>query len=185
MFLGRRCPALHSTLGARWAARTQGGGTEVDAGCSLPLSVSPTGAILWGADNTSVQSLIGGWALQAEAHAMTTAPAVLAIQMGRFCSDQERPVGKLQHYIIPDREVFVPVFQNGLDTIRACYHLSSFLTHRGDTPSTGHYRAILHYGGTFYLADDAHAARPCTSDEADSACTESYLFFYCRSSDRD
>ena len=119
MFLGRCCPALHSTLGVRWAARTQGEGTEVDAGCSFPLSISPTGAILWGADNTSVQRLIDGWALQAEAHAMTEAPAVLVIQMGRFCSDQGRPVSKLQHYIIPDREVFVPVFRHGLDTIRA------------------------------------------------------------------
>ena len=59
------------------------------------------------------------------------------------------------------------------------------MTPRGETPSTGHYRAILLHGDTFYLADDAHAAHPCTLNDVDGACTESYLFFYCRAPDRD
>ena len=180
MFLGRCCPELRVKLGARWAARTQGVLRDVDEGWSLPLSICPTGAILWGAECVSVQDLIDGWTSQAEAHALTVASDVIVIQAGRFSSTPDRPVCKLRHFIIPNRDIVVPIFRQGLDTSGERYALSSILIHRGDTPSTGHYQALLLEGTNFFLADDAQVAQPCTPNEVDDTCRDSYLFFYCK-----
>ncbi|CAE7191337.1 unnamed protein product [Symbiodinium microadriaticum] len=67
--------------------RTQGVLRDVDEGWSLPLSICPTGAILWGAECVSVQDLIDGWTSQAEAHALTVASDVIVIQVDDTCRD--------------------------------------------------------------------------------------------------
>ena len=94
--LGTCCPGLVESLGFRWEARSQETGDleTVDAGCSMPLYVSPSSEVQSGRVGTTVQRLIDDWHGQADMHAATSAPRALIVQAGRFSQDQQgNPVG--------------------------------------------------------------------------------------------
>ena len=169
------------TLGFRWEARSQETGVEevVDAGCSVPLYVSPSSEVQCGRAGTTVQRLIEDWHEQADVHAAQAAPRALVVQAGRFSLDQHgNPVRKWRYDLVPDREIRVPRFTADGGVDRVTMRLSSFVVHRGDLPTCGHYQAILHIDEQLWLADDNNSARRCETVECSELGMDAYLLFY-------
>eukprot|EP00439_Symbiodinium_sp_Y106_P076315 s529_g15.t1 len=169
--LGTCCPQMVETLGFRWEARSQETGVEavVDAGCSVPLYVSPSSEVQWGRAGTTVQRLIEDWHEQADIHAAQTAPRALVIQAGRFSLDQHgNPVRKWRYDLVPDREIRVPRFTSDGGVDRVTMRLSSFVVHK----------AILHIDEQLWMADDNNSARRCETAECSEIGMDTYLLFY-------
>ena len=108
----------------------------------------------------ALQSLIDAWKFQAAPHALATDPSKLLLQLNRF-----REVGgvyaKSTTPVVPTDTLSIPVFHDdGLQRGTLRYRLRAAIIHIGDTPQSGHYRAVtFHVGATAYLHDDNKVAQ--------------------------
>ncbi|CAE7307349.1 unnamed protein product [Symbiodinium sp. CCMP2592] len=186
LVMGERCPALLQNIGIAWEARAQTleGFQVLEAGCSMPLGLSPLAALTSGVhDRTSVQCLVDFWSQQEGLQAATFSPGALALQIGRFKTDEQgRRVHKWGFHVVPGRSLRFPVFSGDMVVRGVEYTPCSIVIHLGNTPDTGHYQAILldERSDKFLMADDGQRARPCSEAELNSVYTNSYLFFYKR-----
>ena len=116
-------------------------------------------------------------------HAATSAPRALLVQAGRIGRDAHgRAAGKWNYDIIPEKVVWFSLFDVGLAVTRVKRRLSSLVMRRGDTPSTGHYQAMLYMDGQLMLADNC-VHEPCKTSDLARVSRDAYVFFYSRAWD--
>ena len=60
----------------------------------------------------------------------------------------------------------LPVFENGVQCKWEPYHVVAGLIHYGDSPHSGHYRAILRVQTSWWITDDGTPAVPCEPDDS-------------------
>ena len=97
---------------------------------------------------------------QAAPHALATDPSEPLLQLNRF-----REVGgvyaKSTAPVVPTDTLSISVFpDDGLQRRTLRYRLRAAIIHIGETPQSGHYRAVtFHVGATAHLHDDTKLPR--------------------------
>ena len=95
---------------------------------------------------TTLQALINGWSDAGEGmrRLIFEAPPLLCIQISRFHGRSK--IRKLMHQVmLGNGEVHVPcqVRPGTVESMHCRYRVIALSVHLGDTPSSGHYRAVL------------------------------------------
>ena len=133
---------------------------------------------------TSVQRLIEEWHEQDAMHAALCLPQILTFQAGRFDYSPDSGEARKRRYpLSPDAYVEMPYFVDDRWTAaKAWYQLCAISVHLGDSPTSGHYLAILYDtpSDTCYLADDWRRPEKISAHTSNGYHTDSYLFFYAR-----
>ncbi|CAE6921908.1 usp-46, partial [Symbiodinium sp. CCMP2456] len=182
-FLGKQAE-LRAKLEVHWQARAQSSGSYIgmDGGTSVPLLIQPPETRLQeDMYSVSVQEMVDAWHLQEAMHAALTAPQLLVIQVGRFAFDRSHGrATKRRFAVVPDIELRFPVFADDLHVNHSNYHLCSILVHKGLTPDSGHYQALLCGADTsrFWLADDGEAATPVDDASIMQFYPDVYMLIY-------
>lgn len=185
-FLGCQ-PHTERRLRLVWQARAQqeDGGIGGDGGTSSPLLLQPPERAAMVDDYaTSVQRLIEEWHEQDAMHAALCLPQILTFQVGRFDYSPDSGEARKRRYpLSPDAYVEMPYFVDDRWTVaKAWYQLCAISVHLGDSPTSGHYLAILYDTptDTCYLADDWRRPEKISAHTSNGYHTDSYLFFYAR-----
>ena len=180
-FLVRKNPSLEDRIGIMWASKMEEQGIIRchDGGCSAPLFLQPPERCLQGQGSVMVQHLVDKWHQQARMHAALRCPDNLVLQASRFHFDVHTGVTtKLGYEIIPDREVWFPVFVDGMQVVHVRFRLRAFALHLGSAPDCGHYKAVMLQQEDFYIADDGAVFEPGSERVLAEGCHNSYMFFY-------
>ena len=112
---------------------------------------------------------------------MRQVPESCAVQVGRFVVSPSEEAVKLTIRLQLDGLVNIAVFRDNLcDVFFANYVVRAVLVHHGETPTSGHYKAVLLTAtgalkDAFYT-DDATAARKVKSSEHQSIEHNAYVF---------
>ena len=164
----------------RWESRVQIGDHLVqadDRGTTWPL---PLSAALHPAADTSLQHLIDSWGAQANLHAVSKLPGMLALQIARFTDQGIKCTGK----IVPPWSFALPYFpDNGINVAHALYQVTAIVYHLGDSILQGHYRAILFEEGVpCYHTDDGKKAVRLRPRDLSTVLSNAYLLFATKSS---
>ena len=134
---------------AVWEAREFGRGAHnvIDAGSGMLYLELPS-------SDCDIQELVSAWSFQAQTHALATRSEYVLLQLGRF------PHVRVRFH----QQVRVPVFSVGIDCEWETYFVIAGIVHYGETPLSGHYRAILRVQDDWWLTDDDVVAVPCEFD---------------------
>ena len=164
----------------RWESRVQIGDHLVqadDRGTTWPL---PLTAALHPAADTSLQHLIDSWGAQANLHAVSKLPGMLALQIARFTDQGIKCTGK----IVPSWSFALPYFpDNGISVAHALYQVTAIVYHLGDSILQGHYRAVLFEEGIpCYHTDDGKKAVRLRPRDLSTVLSNAYLLFATKSS---
>eukprot|EP00439_Symbiodinium_sp_Y106_P068814 s52_g11.t1 len=124
---------------AVWEAREFGRGAHnvIDAGSGMLYLELPS-------SDCDIQELVSAWSFQAQTHALATRSEYVLLQLGRF------PHVRVRFH----QQVRVPVFSVGIDCEWETYFVIAGIVHYGETPLSGHYRAILRVQDDWWLTDD-------------------------------
>ncbi|OLP94348.1 hypothetical protein AK812_SmicGene23634 [Symbiodinium microadriaticum] len=127
-----------------WESRVMGRGVHqvMDAGTGMLYLDLPHG-------DCDLQELVSAWSYQAHTHAIVIATDCFIVQLGRFPHR-----GKSMIQVRFAQEVNVPVFTTGIDCEWRPYFVVAGLLHFGDSPNSGHYRAVLREQDDWWLTDD-------------------------------
>ena len=175
---------VHLQVKGSWESRLAGPGLSpsptlqvqmVDHGHVWPLHLSVANA---SEPHISLQKLLIAWRNQAQRHALVIAPAVMAIQVGRFRDDGS----KLRFRIRSSRRVYVPAFSStSMQTTSYAYTVEAVVFHLGDARDSGHYRtAFLRQGVLSRLTDDGELPAPVHEDSVALVETNAYVYFLSR-----
>ena len=139
-----------------WESRVMGRGVHqvMDAGTGMLYLDLPHG-------DCDLQELVSAWSYQAHMHAIVIATDCFIVQLGRFPHR-----GKSMIQVRFAQEVNVPVFTTGIDCEWRPYFVVAGLLHFGDSPNSGHYRAVLREQDDWWLTDDGVPAVPCAVDSS-------------------
>ena len=92
-----------------------------------------------------MQALVDGWTDAGEGmrRLIYEAPPLLCVQISRFHG--RRKIRKLMHQVmLGNGRVHIPCRERpGVDASELCYRVTAISVHLGNTPSSGHYRAVL------------------------------------------
>ena len=149
-------------------------------GCFVPLYLHPpTCALGSGAETTTIQQMLDSWHRQTTVHAALQCPPSFVLQVGRFEFDtQSRYTRKQRYRIALDRVVELPIVGGVGSIMRVKFELCAVAYHLGETPVSGHYKALVLHNDIFYVVDDGVSAQQCCLDDLDVCSSNSYLFFY-------
>ena len=174
---------LMAPLRGEWQTRMQvGSAVQVtDRGTTWPILLPEP---LLTQQECMLQSLIDAWESQAAPHALAAGPSELLLQLNRF-----REVGavytKSSTPVVPTDTLSIPVFHaDGLRRGTLRYQLRAAIIHIGDTPQSGHYRAVtFNAGASAYMHDDNKIAQKLTAKLLKTLHTQVYLCLYSRTED--
>lgn len=189
-FATHALPRLRSTvMRGMWYARAGiPASRDVDRGpLHLPILMPiPT-------DACTIQQCVEAWCHQEDVHALGNASPLLLVQLGRFRHRAHRHVRKYKGVIELDGIINMPVYTNdsSLDVVRMPYRVIAGAFHVGNTPSSGHYRAMLSEAGdamghrnpgvplraleNAYETDDGRIPRKLEHSEQHLVLTNTYL----------
>ncbi|CAE7838992.1 ODA2 [Symbiodinium sp. CCMP2592] len=187
------------TLQGSWSARREDPVIRVldcgDLWSPITLAIPPRA--------TDLQECIQNWHGQSTIHALEGEAPVVMFQLGRFHDTASTVITKNCQSLKLLPQALLPVFSGGLRTRWHAYTLSACIFHIGQSPHSGHYRAVLmgyavpgisdgmtdagtgDAGGTThqYVTDDDCSAIEVTP-ELQTLCEQnSYLLFYVRSAE--
>ncbi|CAE7253479.1 unnamed protein product, partial [Symbiodinium necroappetens] len=130
-----------------WESRVMGRGVHqvMDAGTGMLYLDLPHG-------DGDLQELVSAWSYQAHTHAIVIETGCFIVQLGRFPHR-----GKSMIQVRFAQEVNVPVFTTGIDCEWVPYIVVAGLLHFGDSPNSGHYRAVLREQEDWWITDDGAA----------------------------
>ena len=179
-YLVGQCPGLADKIGVVWASIDEASGEHLDGGCFVPLYLHPpTCALGSGAEATTVQQMLDCWHRQETVHAVLQCPPGFVLQVGRFEFDTQSGYTRKQRYRITlDRMVELPLVGRAGSIMRVKFELCAVAYHLGETPVSGHYKALVLHNDTFYVVDDGVSAQRCSLGDLDECSCNSYLFFY-------
>ena len=190
-------------LRGKWEARTM-------RGMQVHVHQHMTGAPLIaipGGRGLGLQRELELWAYEQDSghiQALADPPVILSIQILRFRVNQSGEVNKLLDSVPLVHRIYVPRFTLGIETDQTAYELHSAVYHLGNTPHSGHYKALGRMGeavapndqngptgnqrgsggadntALYCIDDDAQAARVSFSDVHEIQCNW-YLAFFLRS----
>ena len=151
--------------------------------------------------STTLQALVDGWTDAGEGvrRLIYEAPPLLCVQISRFHG--RRKIRKLMHQVmLGNGRVHIPCRERpGVDASELCYRVTAISVHLGNTPSSGHYRAVLmaqgssecalgtgdfehnpaYYNGALYT-DDGCAAVPVLQGDVHAISCNMYLMWCIR-----
>ena len=190
-------------LRGKWEARTM-------RGMQVHVHQHMTGAPLIaipGGRGLGLQRELELWAYEQDSghiQALADPPVILSIQILRFRVNQPGEVNKLLDSVPLVHRIYVPRFTLGIETDQTAYELHSAVYHLGNTPHSGHYKALGRMGeavvpndqngptgnqrgsggadntALYCIDDDAQAARVSFSDVHEIQ-RNWYLAFFLRS----
>ena len=190
-------------LRGKWEARTM-------RGMQVHVHQHMTGAPLIaipGGRGLGLQRELEMWAYEQDSghiQALADPPVILSIQILRFRVHQSGEVNKLMDSVPLVHRIYVPRFTLGIETDQTAYELHSAVYHLGNTPHSGHYKALGRMGeavvpndqngptgnqrgsggadntALYCIDDDTQAARVSFSDVHEIQCNW-YLAFFLRS----
>ena len=163
----------------KWESRVQIAGNLVqadDCGTTWPL---PLSAALHPEADNSIQSLIDIGGAQANLHALSRLPGMLALQIARFTDQGIKCSGR----IVPSWSFAVPYFPNeGIDVEHSLYQVTAIVYHVGPFLQ-GHYRAVLFEEGVpSHHTDDGKKAVKFRPRDLSLVLSNAYLIFANKSS---
>ena len=169
---------LTVTMRGEWQTRLQVDGTVqvTDRGTTWPILLPEP---LLTQQEYALQSLIDAWESQAAPPALVTGPSELLLQLNRF-----REVGgvytKSLTPVVPAETLSIPVFHaDSLQRRTIRYQLRAAILHIGDTPQSGHYRAVTFTeGATAYIHDDNKLAQKVTRKLLKTLYAQVYVCHY-------
>ena len=182
---------LRPMLGARiragtWQSRQVFDGRPLllDAGNTWPLLLPATLREL-AAQTTgplSLQHLVDEWMhSQAGLHGLLTAPDALLVQINRFLVVPEGTL-KVDSPVYPGPYIQLPCFENSLDhqfPLALQYRKYNSILHLGQSPDSGHYRAILYDDSLgSIITDDNRTACKLSESQASAQAGLLYAFLY-------
>ena len=132
----------------RWQARLAGS-LEDSGSLTVPLAMHlPRG----NQNDLTLQTIVNSWHEQHFLYALTSAPALVCIQLQRFL----RPGWKDQTCVHFDRFVSIPVFAEltGTEVIWQTYSVTAMIFHQGDTLHCGHYQCVCFADSTMLCSED-------------------------------
>ena len=150
--------------------------------------------------STTLQALVDGWLDAGEGmrRLIYEAPLLMCVQISRFHG--RRQIRKLLHQVeLGNGRFHLPCRERpGFDASTLCYRVTALTVHLGNTPSTGHYRAVLMapgpsecalgtgdfahypiYNGALYT-DDSCAAVPVLQGDVHAILCNMYLLWCIR-----
>ena len=148
-----------------------------DCGTTWPL---PLSAVLIPDADNSIQSLVDAWSAQANPHALSSLPAVLALQIARFTDQGYKCPGKLS----PPWSFAMAYYRNeGLEIEHTSYRITAIIYHIGESILQGHYRAVLFEDGMpAHHTDDGRKSTKLRSRDLNFILRNCYVIFATKSS---
>ena len=185
-YLVGQCPSLAEKLGVVWASIDATTGEHVDGGCFVPLYLQPPARVFEGeVDAVRVQQMLDRWHRQDRVHAALQFPPSFVLHMGRFEFDTHSGTSLKRGYRMHlDRVIELPLLDNAGGIMRVSVDLCAVAYHLGDTPVSGHYKALVLHRNEFYVADDWLQAQRCRDRDLEECICNAYLFFYVRAPTR-
>ena len=135
-----------------WSARVWDEGLRFcDSGMVIGLSLADP--------PDDLQGMLYTWHNQQFKHALDGARELICLQFGRY----PHLIKNSRRVCIPS-SVAVPVFVDALsyNVTWVNYRIESAVIHLGRRPTSGHYRALLQVGRSWYYTNDHVAAKRCT-----------------------
>ena len=123
---------------------------------------------------------------QEDMHAALVPPEVLVVQVGRFEYHGDTNLSvKHRPSVVPDMDIQLPCFVRDMQTRHVPYRLRAAFIHKGLSPNSGHYVALLYdetdtHPGNVWFADDGAPAVRITDDEVVAMYRDIYILFYTR-----
>ena len=171
-------------LNGEWQSRQLAGPESVitsDRGCLSAPIVLHLGLA---SSSDSLQGCVDRWHKQARAtNGLLKDYDVVFLQLARY--DCNAGIARKDRTRVQlATKIALRVFGRGLKTFRATYTVSSIITHHGDSPTTGHYNALLLEPsalprGSCWETNDDRPARHCSSLPL-YAETDGYVFILTR-----
>ena len=148
-----------------------------DCGTTWPL---PLSAALSPDVDSSIQNLIDARSAQASPHALSSLPAVLALQIARFTDQGDKCPGK----VAPLWSFAMPFYRNdGVDLEHTSYRVTAIIYHVGESILQGHYRAVLFEDGMpAHHTDDGRKAVKLRPRDFNFILCNCYVIFAVKSS---
>ena len=176
----RQCDAAEFTsfvlnkagmIQAVWEAREIGRGVHnvVYAGCGMLYMELPS-------SDCDLQELVSAWSHQAQTHALALRSEFVVLHLGRFPHR-----GKSTAQVRFQQQVRIPVFSEGIDCVWETHIAVAGIVHYGDSPLSGHYRAVLRTQDDWWLTDDDTPA--VKSDQREELCRGLYTVWLKRQPD--
>ena len=165
----------------KWESRLQIGVDLLvqadDCGTTWPL---PLSAALNPHAENSIQSLVDTWGAQANLHALSSLPVVLALQIARFTDHGAKCSGRL----VPPWCFAVPYFRSeGMDVEQSLYNVTAIVYRVGNSTLQGPYRAVLFEEGVpAYHTDDGKQSARLRPRDLNPILSNAYLIFATKSS---
>ena len=160
-----------------WHARAVGfeGAPRADSGRGIILLPVRSAADV---PLTTLQACVQAWHEQLQLHELRSDTEVVVFQLDRFRRQGLFVQKDTTPIALANGEVLLPIGNSAGETQWWPYHILSLVIHLGQTPVSGHYRAVHYNAGDMCITDDN--VRVAKASPTDRVAERVYMLFFLR-----